>query len=317
MRSREAAWTLTWSEREKRDLQAITRDSPRADDLVLSERLTHKMRLVRNLLEEGPGVTLIRSSNLEFPDGKQAERLFLALARAIGTPVSQNADGDLIFNVRNEGFAENDPRTRGPNSNKGLSFHTDRCDVIGFLCLRQAKTGGENQLVSSAALYEEIRRTNPKVLRVLMGTFPYKRHAVDLGNRRPWCEQPVFSFCEGRFAASFLRILIDRADADPSLPNLTEEQKTALDYLEATAERNEFALQFRQEPGDLLFLNNWVTFHRRTAFEDHPESNRRRHLLRVWLSPPDNRPLDEVFLDNYGSVTAGATRGGMQPLTTG
>ena len=29
----------------------------------------------------------------------------------------------------------------GPNTRKRLSFHTDRCDVIGFLCLRQARSG--------------------------------------------------------------------------------------------------------------------------------------------------------------------------------
>ena len=39
-------------------------------------------------------------------------------------------------------------RSRGPNTRKRLSFHTDRTDVIAFLCLRQAKAGGENDVVS-------------------------------------------------------------------------------------------------------------------------------------------------------------------------
>ena len=171
--------------------------------------------------------------------------------------------------------------------------------------------GGENELVSSPALYEVIREERPDLLKVLMQPFPYNRHIVDTGNALSFCEQPIFSFCDGHFAGSFLRVLIDRADADPDCPSLTDEQREALDFLEDTAEREDLRVHFRQEPGDILFLNNWVTFHRRTAFDDWPELERRRHLLRVWLSVPNSRPLDEPFKANYGSVEAGSIRGGM------
>ena len=67
--------------------------------------------------------------------------------------------------------------------------------------------------------------------------------------------------------------------------------------------------------GDVLLINNWVTFHRRTAFEDHTEPERRRHLLRLWLSVPNSRPLDPRFAANFGATGAGALRGGMQPAS--
>ena len=49
------------------------------------------------------------------------------------------------------------------------------------------------------------------------------------------------------------------------------------------------------------------------AFEDHEDSALRRHLLRIWLAVPNSRPLNPVFIDNYGATGAGAIRGGMQP----
>ena len=70
----------------------------------------------------------------------------------------------------------------------------------------------------------------------------------------------------------------------------------------------------RQAPGEILLLNNWVTFHRRAAFEDYSEAERRRHILRIWLSVPNSRPLDPHFKDNYGATEAGAIRGGMRPV---
>ena len=72
-------------------------------------------------------------------------------------------------------------------------------------------------------------------------------------------------------------------------------------------------VQFRQERGDLLLVNNWVNFHRRYELEDHEDLRLRRHLLRIWLAVPNSRPLNPVFIDNYGATGAGEIRGGMQP----
>ena len=36
--------------------------------------------------------------------------------------------------------------------------------------------------------------------------------------------------------------------------------------------------------GDIQLISNHVTLHSRTAFDDHPELEKRRHLLRLWVS---------------------------------
>jgi len=64
------------------------------------------------------------------------------------------------------------------------------------------------------------------------------------------------------------------------------------------------------ERGDMQFVHNHTLLHDRTAFEDHPEASRRRHLLRLWLAPETARPLPPVFAQRYGSVVPGA-RGGV------
>ncbi len=67
------------------------------------------------------------------------------------------------------------------------------------------------------------------------------------------------------------------------------------------------------EPGDVQLINSHVTFHNRTAFEDWPEPERRRHLLRLWLSVPSSRPLSPSLAPVYGDTRPGATRGGAVP----
>jgi hypothetical protein len=271
-----------------------------------------RLRQIQHDLEHGTGATLIRGLDVTGWSEDRCRRLFWELSRHLGTPVSQSARGERIFSVRDAGFKDGDPRARGPNTRKKLTFHTDRCDVIGFLCLKQAIVGGENEVVSSMAIYEEIRRRRPDLLAVLMEPFHYLRHTVDGGNERPWCRQPIFAFEQGHFASAFLRVLIERAAASPDLPDLTPLQCEALDLVESVAAEPGMAVRFTQQPGDLLFLNNWVTYHRRTEFVDHTAPDERRHILRIWLAVPNSRPLAPAFLDNYGAIEAGAVRGGMK-----
>ena len=267
-----------------------------------------------NELEHGTGAVLLRRLPLEAWDPAAIERAFWTLTLQLGTPVSQSAEGQRLFHVRDAGYAPTDPRFRGPMSSKRLSFHTDRCDVIAFLCIQPAAQGGDTFIVSSAALHDELRRRDPATLETLSRPYPYLRHTVDRGNAKAYCELPVFSERDGRFAAHFLRVLIDRADASPDAPNLTDQQRAALDTLEQLAEDPEMHVSFSLEPGDVLLLNNWTTFHRRSEFVDAADPAQRRHLLRIWLSMPNSRPIDPSFADHFGATEAGALRGGMRPL---
>ncbi|MEC5126034.1 TauD/TfdA family dioxygenase [Verrucomicrobiales bacterium BCK34] len=267
---------------------------------------------IRDQLENGSGAILLRGFPLSTHTKDSARDTFREWTGSLGTLLSQNESGDTVFDVSDAGFAKDDPRTRGPNTKNKLSFHTDRCDVIAFLCWRQARSGGENQLISSKHLYNEIAARRPDLLEILKQPFVYKRHTVDLANALSFCEQPIFSFTEGHFACSFLRVLIDRAHADPELPDLSPEQIEAMDFLEAVADEPGQAFHFRQEPGDILLLNNWITLHRRSSFEDHDAEEEKRCLFRIWLSMPNSRPIDHLFEANFGSTKAGAVRGGFR-----
>jgi len=315
----QSTWPVTLTSAENDELTAACTQSEHLPLERLNRHsfplptLYRKLANLQTELEDGCGAVMIKGYDVDRFTAEQSLRIFFGLASHIGTAVSQSARGERIFHVRDEGFTVGDSKARGPNTSKRLSFHTDRCDVIGFLCLQQASAGGENQLVSSVAVYNQILQQRPDLLELLMQPFYYKRHNVDTANASAYCQQPIFSFCEGKFASAFLRVLLDRAYADPQTPEMTPQQCEALDFVEETCERPEMHVEFRQERGDILLINNWITYHRRQAFQDHPDPSKRRHLLRVWLATPNSRPLDPAFKANYGAVEAGALRGGMNP----
>ncbi|MEM8652513.1 MAG: TauD/TfdA family dioxygenase, partial [Pseudomonadota bacterium] len=69
-------------------------------------------------------------------------------------------------------------------------------------------------------------------------------------------------------------------------------------------------LTMRLEPGDMQFVYNHAFLHDRTGFIDWPEPENRRHLLRLWLSMPQDRELPVCFKERYGSIEIG-NRGGI------
>lgn len=268
---------------------------------------------VRNALEHGPGIARLRGLSLESASTDAEAHMrsdFVKLAHRIGEPLSQTSTGETVLDVRDRGYAPGDPRFRGPHSRRPLRFHSDRCDVIAFLCVRPALSGGDSEVLSSAALYERLRAREPEVCATLLEVFPYLRHTIDDENPHVFTEMPVFAFRDGYFHASLLRVLIDRADADPRAPDLSTAQRDALDTLERVADEPGLACGFRLERGDLLWIDNWRVMHRRSAFVDDAASP--RLLLRVWLSVPWSRSIDERYCEHFGATEAGALRGGIR-----
>ena len=106
------------------------------------------------------------------------------------------------------------------------------------------------------------------------------------------------------------RSYIESARRFPDVPPLSPRQIEALELMEDLT--NDPALHFQMEfrAGDIQLVHNHTLLHDRTAFEDWPEPERKRHLLRIWLAPESARPLPPVFAERYGSVSPGE-RGGV------
>ena len=249
------------------------------------------------------GLFLLRSSNTLSKDST------LSFTKKFGTPLNQSPEGCLIFEVQNEGIDINHPKFRGPSSNQRLTFHTDRCDIIVFHCIRQAEEGGVNQLVHAETLYETLQKEHPDALKTLENSFSYKRHNADPAHPFSTYELPVFDSENGELAITLMTYLIEKADKDPDLPNLTKAQRYALDLLQEICKRPENQLEITLQPGDFLFLNNIKMLHSRTAFKDFASS---RLYYRVWLSAPWTQQLPKSFANLFGSVEAGSVRGGFR-----
>lgn len=67
-------------------------------------------------------------------------------------------------------------------------------------------------------------------------------------------------------------------------PRLSAREMELLDLYEEIASSRELYLDMDLEPGDIQLISNHTILHARTAYEDHDDPERKRHLLRLWVS---------------------------------
>ena len=256
------------------------------------------------------GFALLRGLPMERYALEDAATIYWGLGAWFGRPRSQNAQGHLLGHVRDVGADLADPGVRTYQTTQRQFYHTDSVDLVALLCVRKAKSGGLSSLVSSVTAYNEMRARRLDLLPVMFEPFHVDRRGEVPPGMAPWFALPIFNWYAGALTTIYVRRYIESAQRFPEVPRLTARQREALDVFDAICEDPRLHLQMAFEPGDIQLVHNHQILHDRTAFEDWPEPSRKRHLLRLWLCPPDGRPLPPAFAARYGSVTIG-DRGGI------
>jgi hypothetical protein len=230
----------------------------------------------------GRGVVIIQGLSRFSPD--QLERICWGFGTHWGSAHSQNLDGDRLGRVRNED-AEGGYKSTGE-----LEFHCDLFQILALMCVQRAESGGMTRLANSLAIHNAILKARPDLLPALYRGFYY---ATEAGNgvisRTP---VPVFSCRQGQVSCMYLGALMRKA-AELMNTSLPADLDEAMLLFEKTAE--ELSVEFMLEPGEMLVCHNFSTLHARTSFTDSEE--RKRYLLRLWLSLPDGRPVDPAVAE--------------------
>jgi Taurine catabolism dioxygenase TauD, TfdA family len=301
-----AAWRLSQMEV---DWQSLSHD-----DFHLPALRPKLSRVIDDVLE-GRGFALLRGLPVERWGRRLSAIAFLGLGLHWGSLRSQNKHGHLLGHVRDAGLSSQDPNVRVYQTRERQNYHTDSCDVVGLLCLQPARSGGLSSLVSSVTIFNEMRKHRADLARVLFEPIETDRRGEVPEGQGPVFHIPVFNWYAGLLSTIYNRTYIESARRFPEVPPLSPEQVEALDYLVDLA--NDPALHFRMElrAGDVQLVHNHTLLHDRTAFEDWPEPDRKRHLLRLWLAPERARPLPPVFAERYGSVVPGERGGIVVPGT--
>src|SRR5690348_1355325 len=318
LRTREDEWIYPLSAVEIAEIDSATASArDRGLDIADIRRadfplptLGQKLDAMSEEILNGRGFVLIRGLPVEGKPIAESAIAYWGIGTYFGNARSQNARGHLLGHVRDLGLATSDPNVRTYQTTERQHFHTDSCDIVGLLCLKTAKRGGLSSIVSSMAIYNVMARRRPDLAARLFRPFPTDRRGEVPAGKKPFFDIPVYNEYAGYLSVIYSRTYINSGQRFAEARRLEPQDVEALDMFDDLANDAELRLDMELRSGDMQFLHNHTILHDRTAFEDWPEPERKRHLLRLWLAAPGARPLPPAYAERYGSITVG-DRGGI------
>jgi len=242
----------------------------------------------------GRGFVLLRGIPIEGLHADEIALMYWGIGRHLGRPIHQKGPDDLLVYVRDQGVDPNDPLVRGFQTAARLEYHCDSSDVVGLLCVRPAKSGGVSTIVSSVAVHDELVRRDGALAELLHEQWWHHRKISDGPESFFRCS--VFGERDGRLFAHYGRAYMESASRGAGIPALTTDQVRALDALDELTNSPDFVLNMDFQPGDIQLLNNYIVMHARTAYEDYPEPERHRELIRLWLVVDRDLGLPDDFV---------------------
>ena len=283
-------WYYTLSERYLSALNSgVQKHTGAISDLRVSDTIACApcLQPVLDALHTGRGFAIIERLPVEYYTLDEARAAYWMIGQCLGIPFEQNIEGTLLYDVRDTG-RDVKSGARFSVTNAESSFHTDGAfgtqvpELVGLLCIKTARSGGRSQLISACAVHNILHQQAPDVLNALYSSFYFDRRGQYLPGEAPIKRTPIFSWDKQTLMMRYLHYYIQVGHREADMP-LTPEQKRALETVEDVLKRPEMCVEFNLAPGQMLFTNNKWILHNRTAFEDHPDPDQRRHYVRLWL----------------------------------
>ncbi|SDA16214.1 Taurine catabolism dioxygenase TauD, TfdA family [Sphingomonas sp. NFR15] len=300
-------WVYTLDDRQVAELEALgTRflaDDPdlrfvQAADYPL-DAAADAVRSWRRDVDFGRGFVLVRGLKSHLYSDALSAAIYYVLGLHMGDPIRQNEMGDLLDHVyATSDKTMDDPTALSSKVRDKLVYHSDSSDIVALMCLRGAKQGGLSCLVSGAEIYNEILRRRPDLAGLLLEPFHWDWRRQDHNAPADTYTSPVVSVEEGVFSMYAGSLYILTAQEYPGVPKLSDDQIEVLRLFDEITYEPGMAIEMDFRPGDIQWLSNYAALHARTAFDDWPEPQRKRHLLRLWLSSHTDRPVVPGFGKN-------------------
>lgn len=246
--------------------------------------LAPRIREWREALADGVGFQLIRGVPVERWNQAEAELFFWCFGLHLGQPGEQNPEGHLLGHVIDTGASKQDSSARLYKTAANIDYHCDAADVVGLLCLKRARTGGQSRIVSSVSVFNELVRRRPDLAARLFE--PLQLDIRDKEVNAAGSTLPIQPCCyaDGRLRTFYHADYFRSVERHAEVPALTGPERELLDSYEAIASEPGMYLDMDLQPGDIQLLSNHSNLHARTAYEDFEDPAERRHLLRLWLS---------------------------------
>ena len=235
------------------------------------------------------GVGLLIIDGKSFLDFSKDEiiKIYEIICNILGTLYIQNINSEKIVEIKDEGKSMASGG-RYHQTKTGGSYHTDSPhwtnvpDLVGMLCINQAKEGGTSKFVSAYTIHNQLLNEQKDKLKTLYEKFHFDKRGEFKTNESQTVFESIFAFKDGKLYCRFLKDYIVAGHKIKNYP-LTKLQESSLQSLDEISKNENNVLSYDLKSNDIVFFDNHRILHGRTEFEDYEDENRKRRFLRTWI----------------------------------
>ena len=244
-------------------------------------------KLKNTKILHGVGFLIINGKSFLAFSKDEIIKIYEMICKMLGTLYVQNINSDKIVEIKDRGKSMMSGG-RYHQTREGGSYHTDSPhwtnvpDLVGLLCVNQAKKGGTSKFVSAYTIHNQLLNEQKDKLKTLYEKFHFDKRGEFKINESQTVFEPIFAFKDNKLFCRFLNDYIVAGHEIQNYP-LSELQKTSLQSLEKISKNENNVLSYDLKPGDMIFFDNHRILHGRTMFEDYEDESKRRSVLRTWI----------------------------------
>lgn len=294
--SHAALWSVEMDDAVIDELQALTKDTNDLDAVIEGyqpgmfklDAIDSLAKRLRKIIDREIGFCHVKLEDASRLSDGQLRLLYLMLSLQLGEHCGHYK---RLHEVKDQGYDYRKVPVSVSKTKSYAPLHTDctlrvaNPDVIALMCMRPAMQGGESLVINSSLVYDKIKKNHAEIVETLHGDF--YRLPVTPWDRKfegEWNKFPVFAFDQsGAIEFRYMRYWLEEGYRELGV-DMSETQKNALDILDAHLDTAEDVVVIPLSRGDILYCNNRYVAHSRKNFENSPDVNEQRLLLRMWLS---------------------------------
>lgn len=292
LKSKTPEWRINLSEQDFEELDRavshVTATDTKMGDVSRDNfelpQLGPKIDRWRDEIQNGRGFVVIRG--LPVADwGKEKSALaYWGIGHYLGTPGAQNPADELLGHVIDYNEEADNPMVRRYRTTGNIDFHCDAADVVGLLCLNTAKSGGQSRIVSSVTIFNEICVRYPDLVPRLFQPVALDLRGEEQAGQMGYFMIPPLRYTDAGGLKTFYHSEYFRSAERHDGVEFDADTRAFFDHYDQLCLEPDLQLDMWLEPGDMQFISNHTTIHSRTEYKDWPDRDRKRHLLRLWLS---------------------------------
>ena len=269
------------------ELKSNRKELTNIDESCFPELKNEINELKTKKILQGVGLLIIDGKSLLDFSKNEITKIYEMVCNVLGTLYIQNINSEKIVEIKDKGKSMT-LGGRYHQTKEGGSYHTDSPhwtkvpDLVGMLCINQAKKGGISKFVSAYTIHNQLLKEQNDILKTLYEKFRFDKRGEFKIDESQTIFEPVFVFKNDKLHCRFL---IDYILAGHQIQNqpLSKLQETALQLLEEISKNKNNVLSYDLKANDMIFFDNHRILHGRTEFEDYEDENRKRYLLRSWI----------------------------------